>query len=45
MVFGGIVTGLAIAFGLAGKDLAREALESLLKRGAREDEHEGVRHL
>jgi len=45
VVFGGIVTGLAIAFGLAGKDLAREALESLLKRGAREDEHEGVRHL
>jgi len=45
VIFGGIVTGLAIAFGLAGKDLARQALESLLKHGPREDEHEGVRHL
>ncbi|MBI4466278.1 MAG: hypothetical protein HY656_02470 [Acidobacteria bacterium] len=45
VIFGGIVTGLAIAFGIAGKDLARQALESLLKRGAREEEDEGVRHL
>jgi len=45
VVFGGIVAGLAIAFGLAGKELAREALESLLKRGARKEEDEGVRHL
>lgn len=45
VIFGGLVTGLAIAFGLAGKDFAREALESLLKRGAREEEDEGVRHL
>ncbi len=45
VIFGGLVIGLAIAFGLAGKDLARQALESLLHRGPREDEHEGVRHL
>lgn len=45
VLFGGIVTGVSIAFGLAGKDLARQALESLLKRGPREDEHEDVRHL
>lgn len=45
VVFGGMVTGLAIAFGLAGKDIARQALDSLLKRGTREEEERGVRHL
>jgi len=45
VIFGGIVAGLAIAFGIAGQDLAREALNSLLKRGAREEEETGVRHL
>ncbi|MBI2956813.1 MAG: hypothetical protein HYY26_05835 [Acidobacteria bacterium] len=49
VLFGGIVTALAIAFGLAGKDLARQALESLVRRGTREEEEEeeeeGVRHL
>ena len=43
--FGGVVTAVAIAFGLAGKELAREALESLLKRRQREEEEEGVHHL
>ena len=38
-------TAVAIAFGLAGKELAREALASLLKRRQREEEGEGVRHL
>lgn len=46
VVFGGIVTGVAIAFGIAGKDLARQALDSLVKRGGmQEGEDEGVRHL
>ncbi|MFQ5663381.1 MAG: hypothetical protein ACE5HL_06090 [Terriglobia bacterium] len=45
VVFGGIVTGLAIAFGLAGRDFAKLALDSLLKRGAREEREPGVRHL
>lgn len=45
VVFGGIVAGLAIAFGLAGKDLAKQSLDSLLKRGPREEGEQGVRHL
>lgn len=45
VVFGGLVAGVAIAFGIAGKDLAREALESLMRRGSQAEEDEGVRHL
>lgn len=45
VIFGGIVAGLAVAFGLAGRDLARQALESWLKPRPREDEEEEVRHL
>jgi hypothetical protein len=45
VLFGGLITAVAVAFGLAGKELAREALEGLLKRRAREEEEQGVRHL
>jgi len=46
VLFGGLITAVAIAFGLAGKEMAREALEGLLKRRTREEEEEeGVRHL
>ena len=39
-------TAVAIAFGPAGKDLAREALALLLKRRQREEEEEeGAHHL
>jgi hypothetical protein len=42
--FGGIVLALALAFGLAGKEIAREALERLLRRRGPEDE-DGLKHL
>ncbi len=45
VLFGGLVTAVAVAFGLAGKELAREALTSLLKKREREEEEEGVHHL
>jgi len=46
VLFGGLITAVAVAFGLAGKELAREALEGLLKRRPREEEEEeGVHHL
>ncbi len=45
ILFGGVVTALAIAFGIAGKDLAREVLDSVLKREPRTGETEGVRHV
>ncbi|MFQ5724247.1 MAG: hypothetical protein ACE5G6_07105 [Terriglobia bacterium] len=45
VLFGGLVTGVAIAFGMAGKDLARQALDSLVKRGATDEDETGVRHL
>jgi len=46
VLFGGLITAVAVAFGLAGKELAREALEGLLKRRTREEEEEeGVHHL
>ncbi len=44
ILFGGIVLAAALAFGLAGRDLAREALGGLLRpRGQGEDD--GVRHV
>jgi uncharacterized membrane protein len=36
-VFGAVMLGLAIAFGIGGKDLAREFLERKLSTGKRED--------
>jgi hypothetical protein len=38
------VLALALAFGLAGRDLARELLERLLRR-PREESDDGLRHL
>lgn len=45
IVFGGMVLALAIAFGLGGRDLARDLLEGQLRRRRAEEEEEGVRHL
>lgn len=46
IVFGGLVLALAIAFGLGGRDLARDLLEGQLRRRrAEETDEEGVRHL
>ncbi len=42
--FGGVVLALALAFGLAGKEVARESLERLLRRRGAEDE-DGLKHL
>jgi hypothetical protein len=39
-VFGGIMLGLAIAFGLGGQELAREFLEKKLGRGKREEKED-----
>jgi hypothetical protein len=44
IVFGGIVLALALAFGLAGRELARDALVSLLRVRQPADE-DGVRHI
>ncbi len=44
ILFGGVVLALALAFGLAGRELAREALLGLL-RPRREADDDGVRHL
>ena len=46
IVFGGVVLALAIAFGLGGRDLARDLLEGQLrKRKAEDTESEGIHHL
>jgi hypothetical protein len=42
IVFGGLVFALALSFGLAGRDLAREFLDRLARRGEGSDE---LRHL
>jgi hypothetical protein len=39
-VFGALMLGLAIAFGLGGKDLAREFLEKRLGKGKREEKED-----
>jgi len=44
ILFGGIVLALALAFGLAGRDLASEALRNLL-RARTASEGDGVRHV
>ncbi len=46
IVFGGIVMALAIALGLGGRNIAKEALERrLLHRRAKEEEGEDISHL
>jgi len=46
IVFGGVVMALAIAFGLGGRDLARDLLEGQLRKPAdTEADSEGLRHL
>lgn len=46
IVFGGVVLALAIAFGLGGRDMARELLEGQLRKRRREESDAGdVRHL
>jgi hypothetical protein len=44
ILFGGVVLALSLAFGLAGRDLAREALEHLVRRTP-EQSQEGLHHL
>jgi hypothetical protein len=44
VLFGGVVFALSLAFGLAGRDLARELLEKLAHRGERGTE-DPLRHL
>jgi hypothetical protein len=45
-LFGGVVLALALAFGLAGKDLARELLERLVRPSVdRSGGDDGLRHL
>lgn len=44
ILFGGVVLALALAFGLAGRELAREALAGLLRTRRAADE-DGVRHV
>ncbi len=46
IVFGGIVMALAIALGLGGRNIAKEALERrLLQRRAKDEEGEEISHL
>ena len=42
ILFGGVVFALALAFGLAGRDMARESLE---KMRARRPEDDSLKHL
>lgn len=45
ILFGGVVLALALAFGLGGRHLAREALEKALRRSTAPAESDGLRHL
>ncbi|MBN2370778.1 MAG: hypothetical protein JXO72_09830 [Vicinamibacteria bacterium] len=45
ILFGGVVLALALAFGLAGRDLARELLERLMHPSSDDDEGDGLHHL
>jgi hypothetical protein len=45
ILFGGVVLALAVAFGLGGRHLAREALEKALRRSGQPTEDDGLRHL
>jgi len=43
--FGAVMLGLAIAFGIGGKDLAREFLEKKLAMGKKEEKEDELSHL
>jgi hypothetical protein len=45
ILFGGVVFALSLAFGLAGRDLARELLERLVRGPAPGDRSDAMRHL
>lgn len=45
IVLGGVVLALSIAFGLGGRDLAREYLEKLIKEREAEGNKDNIRHL
>jgi hypothetical protein len=45
ILFGGVVLALALSFGLAGRDIAREFLQRLLRPPASEEEGDPLRHL
>jgi len=45
ILFGGVVLALALAFGLAGRDLAREALEGAVRKGPPEEPGSELRHV
>jgi hypothetical protein len=45
ITFGGIVLALALAFGLAGKDLARQFLDRNVTRSSKEDGQDEIKHL
>lgn len=45
VVFGGLVTALAVAFGMAGKDMARGVLESVFQKKEREKAEDQIEHL
>ncbi len=45
ILFAGVVIGLAVALGLAGRDLAKEWLESRIRERAQAEEEEVLHHL
>jgi hypothetical protein len=45
ITFGGVVLALALAFGLAGKDLARDVLERNVRGRAKEEQPDEIQHL
>ena len=45
ILFGGVVLALSLAFGLAGRDLARELLERLMHPPSGDEEGDGLHHL
>jgi hypothetical protein len=45
ILFGGVVLALALSFGLAGRDLAREFLHRVVRRPGREESGDPLRHL
>jgi hypothetical protein len=45
ILFGGMILALAIAFGLGGRDLAREYLERRLRRSETEQERQPFEHV
>ncbi len=45
ITFGGVVLALALAFGLAGKDLARDLLEKNVRGPAKDEKPDEIQHL